>query len=141
MSSQAINRPLILLVLTLLYVGSAASDNVDILAAKFQRQASQQGTTQWSVSVTLKHNDTGWDHYADEWRIVDIDGHVLGNRVLLHPHIDEQPFTRSTNGILVPDKITTVFIEAHDKIDGWMKSRLTVNLDLTDDGHLEIINQ
>jgi hypothetical protein len=25
----------------------------------------------WTVDVTLKHDDTGWDHYADNWRVVD----------------------------------------------------------------------
>jgi hypothetical protein len=141
MKSLAINRPSILFVLTLLWISSVTADDIDILAASFQQQASQLGSTQWSVSVTLKHNDTGWDHYADEWRIVDIDGQVFGNRVLLHPHMDEQPFTRSANGILVPDNMAVIFIEAHDKIDGWMEKRLTVNLDAADNGRLEINNK
>jgi hypothetical protein len=139
MKILAITRTSILYALTLICVGSASADDVNILTASFQQQAQHQGGTQWSVSVTLRHNDTGWDHYADEWRIVDIDGQVFGNRVLLHPHIDEQPFTRSANGIIVPDDVSIVYIEAHDKIDGWMKSRLEVNLDQADNGHL-IIN-
>ena len=36
----------------------------------------------WRASVTLQHDDTGWDHYADAWRVVDSDGNVLGLRVL-----------------------------------------------------------
>ena len=77
MKSPPINIPSILFVLTLLWVSSATADDVVILAAKFQQQASTPGSTQWSVSVTLKHNDSGWDHYADEWRIVGIDGQVF----------------------------------------------------------------
>ena len=138
MKILATSSPLMLLLLALLGVGSATADDVDILATKFQQQSHGQGGTQWSVSVTLKHNDSGWDHYADEWRVVDADGHVFGNRVLLHPHINEQPFTRSAKGVLVPDNISIVYIEAHDKIDGWMKTRLTVNLDENNNSNIEI---
>ena len=41
----------------------------------------------WSVNVTLKHDDTGWDHYTNNWRVVDAKGNVLGDRVLYHPHV------------------------------------------------------
>lgn len=71
-------------------------------------------------SVTLTHPDTGWDHYADGWRVEDADGTVLGLRVLAHPHVNEQPFTRSLmiDGPL-PD---VVYIRARDSIDGWAKA-------------------
>ena len=48
-----------------------------------------------TIHVTLAHPDTGWDHYADGWEVVTGDGTSLGLRVLAHPHVDEQPFTRS----------------------------------------------
>ena len=44
----------------------------------------------WNVAVTLKHADSGWDHYANGWQIVDENGKVLGKRVLAHPHVHEQ---------------------------------------------------
>ena len=47
------------------------------------------------ISVTLAHPDTGWDHYADGWQVIGTDGVELGLRVLHHPHVTEQPFTRS----------------------------------------------
>ncbi|MGJ8612273.1 MAG: hypothetical protein ACSHWY_14320 [Octadecabacter sp.] len=68
--------------------------------------------------VTLSHPDTGWDHYADGWRVELADGTVLGTRVLTHPHENEQPFTRSSS-IAVPDDVTEVFIRASDTVDGW----------------------
>ena len=47
-------------------------------------------------SVTVEHADEGWDHYADRWEVVSEDGKtVYGTRVLAHPHVNEQPFTRS----------------------------------------------
>jgi hypothetical protein len=72
--------------------------------------------------------DTGWDHYADGWRVVTADGKVLGHRTLYHPHVNEQPFTRNLSGIKIPAEVNTVFVEAHDKVHGWNKERLEVNL-------------
>lgn len=82
----------------------------------------------WSVNVTLQHADTGWDHYADGWRIVTADGRELGMRTLYHPHVKEQPFTRSLGGVVIPDTVQTVYVEAHDKVHGWSPQRLKVDL-------------
>lgn len=82
----------------------------------------------WTVSTTLRHEDSGWDHYADEWRVVDAMGQVLARRVLVHPHEDEQPFTRSESGIRIPAATGVVFVEAHDKVHGWSADRVRVDL-------------
>lgn len=73
----------------------------------------------WTFSVTLRHGDTGWDDYADGWRVVALDGRELGMRVLHHPHVEEQPFTRSLSGVVVPDGTTQVRIEARESVGGW----------------------
>ncbi|MCV6594427.1 MAG: hypothetical protein OIF48_15850 [Silicimonas sp.] len=83
----------------------------------------------WSFSVTLRHGDTGWDDYADGWRVVAADGTVLGTRVLHHPHVTEQPFTRSLSGVTVPEGVAEVFIEARTNVDGWGAARRPVRLD------------
>lgn len=82
----------------------------------------------WTFHVTLKHDDKGWDHYANGWRVVDEDGNELGMRKLWHPHEDEQPFTRSLANVLVPKGKTIVYIEASDKVHGWSKQRVRINL-------------
>ena len=82
----------------------------------------------WSFSVTLSHGDTGWDDYADGWRVVDSDGTEFGLRVLYHPHVEEQPFTRSLGGVEIPEGTDTVFIEARTNVDGWGKTRFPVSL-------------
>ncbi len=82
----------------------------------------------WSVDVTLKHADTGWKHYADAWRVVDAEGNEIAKRTLYHPHVNEQPFTRSLSRIKIPKNITTVFIEAHDTVHKWSPSKLEVDL-------------
>ena len=79
----------------------------------------QSTGSSWSFSVTLKHGDTGWDDYADGWRVEDSAGEILGTRELLHPHVNEQPFTRSLDGVEIPAGVTHVFIRARTNTDGW----------------------
>ena len=71
-----------------------------------------------SFDVTLRHADEGWDHYADRWDVLDGDGHLLGQRVLLHPHVNEQPFTRSLRGVAIPAGVEVVYIRPHDSVHG-----------------------
>ncbi|MEM9434743.1 MAG: hypothetical protein AAGA12_12545 [Pseudomonadota bacterium] len=92
-----------------------------------QVEARQQGET-WSFSVTIRHGDTGWDHYADGWSVNAPDGTELGYRELLHPHENEQPFTRSLSGVSVPDSVNEVVIRAHDSVHGWSDQVYTLNL-------------
>lgn len=73
----------------------------------------------WRFDVTVLHADTGWDHYADAWQVELADGTVLGQRILAHPHVNEQPFTRSQSGIVVPEGIRTVYVRARCLVDGW----------------------
>ncbi len=121
-------------ILTMILFSNTNAGEVKILAADFTRSANNQ----WAVSVTLKHHDTGWDHYADDWRVVDNKGNVLGNRVLYHPHVSEQPFTRSLSGVKIPPGLTQVYIEAHDKVHGWTPDRLAVDLRKADKGRLRV---
>ncbi len=73
----------------------------------------------WRFDVTVEHADTGWEHYADAWRVVGPDGTVYGTRTLYHPHVDEQPFTRSLSGVVIPEGVDTVTVEAHDSVHEW----------------------
>jgi len=70
----------------------------------------------YRFDVTVHHEDTGWDHYVDAWDVVAPDGAVLATRVLAHPHVDDQPFTRSLGGIEIPDEIERVTIRARDTV-------------------------
>lgn len=71
------------------------------------------------LSVTLSHPDTGWDHYADAWEVLDMEGNSLGTRELAHPHVTEQPFTRSLNVTLPGAAPWQVQIRARDNVHGW----------------------
>ena len=92
-------------------------------------RATQSSDGSWRFDVTIRHPDTGWDHYADGWRVLDMDGTVLGTRVLHHPHETEQPFTRSLSGVVIPDGVKEVQIQARCSVDGWSQDTVTVSLD------------
>lgn len=108
----------------LLFATGAAAGDVEIVAA----EASKSGES-WRFDVTLLHGDTGWDHYADAWRVVGPDGTILGTRELAHPHVNEQPFTRSLGGVRIPEGVSTVEIEARDKVHGWASEKFTLDLE------------
>ncbi len=82
----------------------------------------------WVFEVTLKHDDTGWKHYANAWRVLDGSGKVIKTRVLAHPHVKEQPFTRGLSGVLIPKGSKLVMVEARDKVHGWGKNRVVIDL-------------
>lgn len=78
--------------------------------------------------VTVLHPDSGWDHYADGWEVLDADGNRLGFRELFHPHENEQPFTRSQSGITVPDGASVVYVRPRCNVDGWSDALFEVIL-------------
>lgn len=78
----------------------------------------QQGADTYRFDVTLRHADTGWDHYANRWDVLGPDGEVLGTRILHHPHVNEQPFTRSLSGVSIPAHVNQVWIRASDSVHG-----------------------
>lgn len=82
----------------------------------------------YRFDVTIRHPDTGWDHYADGWRVLDMDGNELGMRVLFHPHVNEQPFTRSLDGVKIPGGMTQVQVQARDLPEGWNAGTTIVDL-------------
>jgi len=102
---------------------SAAGD-VEITAVEARQAAN--GT--WRFDVTLRHGDTGWDHYANLWQVELPDGTVLGERVLAHPHVEEQPFTRSLGNVAIPDSVKTVVIRARDSVHGFSDKTFSVEL-------------
>ena len=86
----------------------------------FEATASGAG---FRFDVALAHGDTGWDDYADGWRIEDESGNILAERPLAHPHVEEQPFTRSTTARDFPSEISVVYVRSRTNVDGWDSRR------------------
>ncbi|WP_051394651.1 hypothetical protein [Leptolyngbya sp. Heron Island J] len=56
----------------------------------------------YTFAVTISSADTGCEQYADWWEVVDVQtGELLYRRILVHSHVDEQPFTRSGGPVAV----------------------------------------
>ena len=108
-----------------LSAGASLAGEVTIVAAK----ALAEGPGRYAFEVTLKHEDTGWQHYADRSQVVAPDGTVLGTRELLHPHETEQPFTRSLTGVAIPAGVNEVTIRARDSVHGDSSDTLTLKLE------------
>lgn len=110
-------------VFALIGLNTVSANEVQIVDVKVEKQRAV-----WVFHVTLKHNDTGWDHYADAWRVVTTNGKEIAKRTLYHPHENEQPFTRSLGDVQIPANVNEVFVEAHDKVHGWSKQRFKVKI-------------
>lgn len=78
---------------------------------------SQSGNS-WRFNVAILHPDSGWDHYSDGWEVVTESGDILGKRLLAHPHENEQPFTRSVSGVVIPTSTRHVLIRTNCNVDG-----------------------
>jgi hypothetical protein len=111
---------------------------------EYVRAVQDAGGT-WTFHVTVRHPDTGWESYADGWDVVTPDGQVLKpdpdapfTRPLLHPHVDEQPFTRSQSGIEIPEGVTQVRVRAHDTPDGFGGREVVVDLTAVSGSDFEV---
>ena len=65
--------------------------------------------------VTLIHDDDAEaPSFADRWFVEDLEGNMLGERILAHSH-GTQPFTRSAT-IHIPSGINIVIVRGHDQL-------------------------
>ncbi len=115
--------------------------NADVLHVR----AVQTAEDTWTFHVTVRHPDTGWEDYADGWDVLTPDGKVIKpdpestfTRLLLHPHENEQPFTRSQSGIIIPPDVTQVRVRAHDLVDGYGGREVLVDLSVSSGPDFEV---
>ena len=116
-------RALLSFALALTLITAARADMPQILEATAHRVGMG-----WRIDVTLQHPDTGWDHYADGWEVLDKKGKRLGYRELMHPHVEEQLFTRSLVNVMLPDGIREIFIRARCSENGWSSKTYAIKL-------------
>lgn len=116
-------NPFRLAPLLLILAAPASAEVPQVVGATVTPEASG-----WRIDVTIRHPDTGWDHYADGWEVLAPDGSRLGYRELVHPHVDEQPFTRSLSGVVIPAGTDHLLIRPHCLIDGWAATGFLLEL-------------
>lgn len=98
---------------TMAAMETARAGDADVIAAELTRAGAK-----WTVTATIAHADEGWEHYANAFEVLAPDGTVLATRVLYHPHVQEQPFTRSLNGVTIPADVTEITVRAGDSVHG-----------------------
>lgn len=115
---------LLLLTILLCSLAGAYAGEADVVNVLTEQTADGS----YRFDVTVKHTDEGWDHYADKWDIVTADGTVLGTRTLYHPHVNEQPFTRSLSGVRIPEDTQEITVRAHDSVHEYGGEVMAVKL-------------
>ena len=125
--------------------GDTPEKNLDYARVEFvsaTRTKTEESVDTWRFSVTVRHNDEGWDHYADRWQVIHKEsGILLGERVLLHPHDSEQPFERSQSGIVMPMCLENVIVRAACTVHGFGGREIVLNLSKTDTGENFVISR
>jgi len=121
-------------------VGTDPGERVTLADVLFVR-ARLQSDGVWTFEVTVQHEDTGREHYADRWEVLTSEGEVLATRVLAHPHVDEQPFARSQSGIVIPDGMNEVRVRAHDGVHGYGGRDVIVDLTTAGGQDFEVSRQ
>lgn len=111
------------IIVTMLAPGLVWAAKADVVFVEVR----QDDADTWTFAVTVRHDDRDPDHWADWWRVRTVDGRELGRRVLLHSHVDEQPFTRDER-IRIPRDVRMVVVEAHDKKHGLGGATVIVDL-------------
>ena len=121
-----------------------SNGNADVTYVRAERAVDGS----WTFYITVQHPDTGWEDYADGWDIVLPDGEIIKpdpdsefTRTLLHPHIDEQPFTRSQSKIKIPPGVTTIRVRAHDLVDGFGGEEIVVDIKIESGPGFEVIEK
>ncbi len=104
------------------YVNAFAGE-ADVVKASAEKIGSSH-----TFHVTVLHDDKGWNHYADKWDVMGPDGKILGTRTLHHPHVGEQPFTRSLNSVEIPKGVKRVTIRAHDSVHKYGGRTMAVDI-------------
>ncbi len=95
-------------------LGAAGSSTVaDVVSVKV---SGAPGAYYFDVAV--RSTETGCRKYADWWEVVSEDGKLLYRRVLLHSHVDEQPFARSGGPVAIQPN-ATVWVRAHMNPGGY----------------------
>ncbi len=115
------NALLSLLILSLPITSLAGE--ADVLSAEVE----YVGGDLYRFKVTVQHTDEDWNHFAKAWEVLSPDGIKLGARILQHPHINEQPFTRSMT-VTIPKEVNKVTIRAYDLIHEFGGKELTIDI-------------
>lgn len=106
--------------------GSATAEqrHPDVVAVKVRAT----GKDTFDFDVTLSSPYDTPQRYADAFRVSTLEGKQLGERVLLHDHQTEQPFTRDLYGVKIPADVKKVRVQGRDQKYGYGGKTMDVSL-------------
>jgi hypothetical protein len=102
----------------------SAQQHPDIVNVKVR--ATSAGTFDFEVTVSSPYDTP--TRYADAFRVTSVSGTVFGERVLLHDHQDEQPFTRDLYAVKIPAGVREVVVQGRDQKFGYGGKTMKVGL-------------
>jgi len=114
----------LLIILSIILNSYIYANEADVL--KVKSICSEDNTC--TFFVTIKHHDTGWKHFANKYEILTENKKIIATRILHHPHVEEQPFTRSISNVKIPKNTKSVIIRAHDLVHGYGGKEAIVNI-------------
>lgn len=121
---ESMNRKMLFSIAILAYWQLVAAGDANVL----QVNPSCTKDLVCSFDVTVEHADSGWDHYANKWDVLTTDGTIVASRELLHPHENEQPFTRSLHDVKLPAGTKEVDVRAYDSVHGYGGQMVRVSI-------------
>lgn len=102
-----------------------AQDYPDVIDASVTEVS--PGVYRFAATISSPYDTP--ERYADAFRIMSLDGKVeYGVRILWHDHASEQPFTRSLDGVSIPEGVDEIMIQGRDKANGYGGQTLSVSL-------------
>lgn len=93
----------------------AAQKFPDVVSVKM----ASRGAQVFDFAVTVSSPYDTPQRYADAYRVMGEDGKVYGERILLHDHAGEQPFTRELYGVNIPAGVRVIVVQARDQRYGY----------------------
>ena len=96
----------------------------DVVDVKVQAR----GSNRFDFDVTLSSPYDTPGRYADAFKVMGPKSEMYGERVLLHDHQTEQPFTRDLYSVLVPAGVRVVTVQGRDQKFGYGGKTMQVAL-------------
>jgi hypothetical protein len=109
--------------LGLLLAGPAFADAPDVVDA-----IATEAGGRWTVTVTIAHHDTGWDHFAKGFAVLLPDGTRLAYLEFSHPHIGQDTFAASLTGLRISNDVPFLLIRTRCNLVGWAAEPVQIDL-------------
>ena len=123
---------LMMTLLTLTIAGNALAQAKNTESQKYPGvidvKVKSSGDNRFDFDVTLSSPYDTPQRYADAFRLKSLEGKVYGERILLHDHQNEQPFTRDLYGVTIPAGIRLVVVEGRDQKYGYGGKTMQITL-------------